>query len=69
MVYLWDCKVFLSRQDFYLINQPGLHPLVIYHRVAMLIGRPYSVTPQHQRKYHGKQAKNVVNELTEHCHN
>ncbi|WP_414552049.1 lysophospholipid acyltransferase family protein [Anabaena sp. CCY 0017] len=50
-----------------LFNQPGLHPLVIYNRVAVLIGRPYWITPQHQQKYHGKQAKNVVNELTKHC--
>ncbi|WP_339458900.1 lysophospholipid acyltransferase family protein [Nodularia spumigena] len=51
-----------------LFNQPGLHPLVIYNRVAVLVGRPYWIKPQHQQKYHGKQAKNVVNELTEHCH-
>lgn len=51
-----------------LFNQPGLHPLVIYRRVAVLIGRPYWITPQHQQKYQGKQAKTVVTELTEHCH-
>jgi 1-acyl-sn-glycerol-3-phosphate acyltransferase len=51
-----------------LFNQPGLHPLVIYRRVAVLIGRPYWITPQHQEQYHGKQAKNVVNELTDYCH-
>ncbi|MBE9005503.1 1-acyl-sn-glycerol-3-phosphate acyltransferase [Fortiea sp. LEGE XX443] len=52
-----------------LFNQSGWHPLVIYHRVAVLIGRPYWITTQHQQKYHGKQAKNVVSELTEHCQN
>ncbi|GAX35634.1 lysophospholipid acyltransferase family protein [Nodularia sp. NIES-3585] len=52
-----------------LFNQSGLHPLVIYRRVAVLIGRPYWITPQHQQKYRGKQAKNIVTELTEHCHN
>ncbi|CEJ45184.1 lysophospholipid acyltransferase family protein [Umezakia ovalisporum] len=52
-----------------LFDQPGLHPLVIYRRVVVLIGHPYWVTPQHQQKYHGKQAKNVVSELTGHCHN
>lgn len=51
-----------------LFNQSGLHPLVIYRRVAVLIGRPYWITPQHQQKYQGKQAKNVVSELTGHCH-
>ncbi|MDH6059061.1 1-acyl-sn-glycerol-3-phosphate acyltransferase [Chrysosporum bergii ANA360D] len=51
-----------------LFHQPGLHPLVIYRRVAVFIGCPYWITPQHQEKYHGRQAKNVVAELTEHCH-
>ncbi|QLE57529.1 1-acyl-sn-glycerol-3-phosphate acyltransferase [Nostoc sp. TCL26-01] len=52
-----------------LFNQSGWHPLVIYQRVAVLIGRPYWITPQHHKQYHGKQAKNVVTELTTHCHN
>ncbi|MCC5668982.1 1-acyl-sn-glycerol-3-phosphate acyltransferase [Nostoc sp. CHAB 5784] len=51
-----------------LFNQAGWHPLVFYRRVAVLIGRPYWITPQHQKKYHGKQARTVVAELTEHCH-
>ncbi|AVH70135.1 lysophospholipid acyltransferase family protein [Nostoc sp. 'Lobaria pulmonaria (5183) cyanobiont'] len=51
-----------------LFNQSGWHPLVIYRRVAVLIGRPYWITPQHHKKYHGKQARTVVAELTEHCH-
>ncbi|MBD2528121.1 1-acyl-sn-glycerol-3-phosphate acyltransferase [Nostoc flagelliforme FACHB-838] len=51
-----------------LFNQGGWHPLVIYRRVAVLIGRPYWITPQHHKKYHGKQARTVVAELTEHCH-
>jgi 1-acyl-sn-glycerol-3-phosphate acyltransferase len=51
-----------------LFNQTGWHPLVIYRRVVVLIGRPYWITPQHQKQYHGKQAKMVVTELTEHCH-
>lgn len=52
-----------------LFNQPGLHPLVIYRRLAVLIGRPYWIMPQHKEKYQGKQGKKVVAELTEHCHN
>jgi 1-acyl-sn-glycerol-3-phosphate acyltransferase len=51
-----------------LFNQPGWHPLVIYRRVAVLIGNPYWISPQHQKQYQGKQAKTVVSELTEHCH-
>ncbi|EHC12891.1 lysophospholipid acyltransferase family protein [Fischerella thermalis] len=50
-----------------LFDQPGWHPLVIYNRVAVLIGRPYWITSQHQQLYRGKQAKTVVTELTEHC--
>jgi len=50
-----------------LFDQPGWHPLVIYHRVAILIGRPYWITPQQLQQYHGKQAKTVVAELTNHC--
>ncbi|MBW4560582.1 MAG: 1-acyl-sn-glycerol-3-phosphate acyltransferase [Mojavia pulchra JT2-VF2] len=51
-----------------LFNQPGWHPLVIYRRVAVLIGRPYWITSQQQKQYQGKKAKTVVAELTEHCH-
>ncbi|WP_375512570.1 lysophospholipid acyltransferase family protein [uncultured Nostoc sp.] len=50
-----------------LFNQAGWHPLVLYRRVAVLIGRPYWITPQYKKKYHGKQARTVVAELTEHC--
>ncbi len=51
-----------------LFNQSGWHPLVIYHRAAVLIGRPLWITPQQREQYQGKQAKNVVSELTNHCH-
>lgn len=50
-----------------LFNQNGWHPLVIYNRVAVLIGRPYRITPQMQQQYQGKQAKTVVAEVTERC--
>lgn len=50
-----------------LFNQPGWHPLVIYSRVAVLLGRPLWITPQQREKYQGKQAKTVVSELTQYC--
>lgn len=50
-----------------LFNQNGWHPLVIYHRVAVLIGRPYRITPQQRQQYQGKQAKTVVADITERC--
>ena len=52
-----------------LFNQGGLHPLVIYRRIAVLIGRPYWITPQQREQYQGKQAKTVVADLTNHCQN
>lgn len=50
-----------------LFNQSGWHPLVMYSRVAVLIGRPYWVTSAQKQKYQGKQAKTVVAEVTNHC--
>ncbi|KAB8335371.1 1-acyl-sn-glycerol-3-phosphate acyltransferase [Scytonema tolypothrichoides VB-61278] len=51
-----------------LFNQSGWHPLVIYHRVAVLIGHPYWVKPLQKEKYQGRKARTVVTELTDHCH-
>lgn len=50
-----------------LFDQSGWHPLVIYRRVAILIGRPYWITPQQRQQYQGKQAKTVVAEVTNYC--
>jgi hypothetical protein len=51
-----------------LFNSQGWHPLVIYTRVAVLIGHPYWITKQHQKKYQGKNGFIVVTQVTEHCH-
>ena len=48
-----------------LFNQSGLHPVVVYRRVAVLIGKPYWITPERRQQYQGKQVKKVVSELTE----
>lgn len=50
-----------------LFNQPGWHPLVIYRRVVVLIGRPYWITSGQYQQYQGKQAKTVVADLTDYC--
>ena len=50
-----------------LFNQGGWHPLVIYSRVAVLIGRPYWITQSQRQQYQGKQAKTVVADLSDHC--
>ena len=50
-----------------LFNQNGWHPLVIYRRVAVLIGRPYRITASMRQQYQGKQAKTVVADVTNSC--
>ncbi|KAM3096984.1 lysophospholipid acyltransferase family protein [Phormidesmis sp. 146-12] len=51
-----------------LFNQEGWHPLVMYQRVNVMIGRPYWIQPAQRQHYQGKQARTIVNDLTHHCH-
>ncbi len=51
-----------------LFLQDGWHPMVLYQRVNVLIGRPYWIRPAHREHYQGKQAKTLVAELTQQCH-
>ena len=51
-----------------LFDRAGWHPVIVYQRVNVLIGRPYWITCDRQQQYRGKQAKTVVAELTKHCH-
>lgn len=51
-----------------LFEQPGCHPMVLYRHVAVLIGRPYWVTPKHREHYQGRQAKTVVADIMNTCH-
>lgn len=50
-----------------LFDQPGWHPMVLYHRVTLLVGRPYWITPKHREHYQGKNAKAVVADITASC--
>jgi len=50
-----------------LFNQWSPHPMVIYERANLLMGRPYWITPKIQRKYRGKQTKYGLTELTDYC--
>lgn len=50
-----------------LFDQWTLHPMVIYERANLLIGRPYWVTPKIQKQYRGKQTKKGILELTDYC--
>lgn len=51
-----------------LFDQSGWHPLVVYQRVNVLVGRPIWITQAHRQSYQGKQARSVITELTEQCH-
>jgi 1-acyl-sn-glycerol-3-phosphate acyltransferase len=51
-----------------LFNQDGWHPLVMYQRVNVLIGRPYWIRPSQRQHYQGKRARTIVNDLTSYCH-
>ena len=50
-----------------LFDQPGWHPLVVYRRVNVLIGRPYWIGDRDREQYQGKQAKAIVTAITQHC--
>jgi 1-acyl-sn-glycerol-3-phosphate acyltransferase len=50
-----------------LFDRAGWHPVIVYKRVNILVGRPYWITVDRQQQYRGKKAKAVVAELTEHC--
>lgn len=51
-----------------LFQQSGWHPLVIYHRVNLFMGRPYWLNLSSQESYKGKAVKTRVADLTQHCH-
>ncbi|MEL7037531.1 MAG: lysophospholipid acyltransferase family protein [Cyanobacteria bacterium J06592_8] len=48
-------------------DRPGWHPMVFYKRANILVGRPYWIKPQQQQAYHGKQARELVANLTAYC--
>lgn len=50
-----------------LFNQAGWHPMVVYQHVDVLIGRPIWISRAQRQSYHGKQARTVVSDLTDHC--
>jgi hypothetical protein len=42
--------------------------MVVYHRVQVLIGRPYWISDRHKQHYQGKEARKLALEVTEYCH-
>ncbi len=51
-----------------LFNQEGWHPMVVYQRVNVLVGRPRWITSTERQNYQGKEAKSLVADLTKGCH-
>lgn len=51
-----------------LFQQAGWHPMVVYQRVNVLIGRPYWIRANQRAHYQGKQARSLVAEVTQTCH-
>lgn len=50
-----------------LFDQPGWHPMVFYHRVNVLFGRPLWIQANQREAYQGKQARSLVAEVTGQC--
>ena len=57
-----------DRHEPFFENQ-GLHPMLVYHRVKVLIGRPYLINTAQKQGYKGKQAKILATDLTNYCQN
>ncbi|MGC1217307.1 MAG: lysophospholipid acyltransferase family protein [Phormidesmis sp.] len=51
-----------------LFQQTGRHPAVIYRKVAVIVGKPLSISDLYRQKYHGKQGGEVASQLTHSCH-
>lgn len=50
-----------------LFDQGGWHPMIIYRRVTVLVGRPVWIKPAQRQHYRGKEAKSVVTDLIQTC--
>ena len=48
-------------------QRQGLHPMLVYHRVNVLFGRPYLISQAQKQEYKGRQAKVLATDLTNYC--
>ncbi|MEL6495403.1 MAG: lysophospholipid acyltransferase family protein [Cyanobacteria bacterium J06623_7] len=48
-------------------QRQGLHPMLVYHRVHVAIGRPYLLNAAQKQEYKGRKAKLMAIELTDYC--
>lgn len=51
-----------------LFQQSGLHPAVIYRKVAVVIGEPIVITESMLEAYGGRQSGRIAIDLSERCH-
>jgi len=51
-----------------LFQQSGLHPAVIYRKVAVVIGEPIVITPSMLDAYGGRQSGKTALDLSDRCH-
>ncbi|MEM7757362.1 MAG: lysophospholipid acyltransferase family protein [Cyanobacteria bacterium P01_A01_bin.40] len=58
-------KQFDRSEPFF--ERKGLHPMLVYHRVNVLIGRPYLINISQKQEYRGRQAKKMALDLTQYC--
>ena len=58
-------KQFDRNEPFF--KRQGLHPMLIYHRVNVLIGRPYLINKAQKQEYKGRSAKLLATDLTNYC--
>jgi 1-acyl-sn-glycerol-3-phosphate acyltransferase len=58
-------KQFDRNEPFF--ERQGLHPMLIYHRAKVSIGRPYLINSTQKQEYKGKRAKELALDLTHYC--
>lgn len=58
-------KHFDRHEPFF--ERQGLHPMLVYHRVHVSIGRPYLINSAQKQEYKGRQAKELATDLTVYC--
>ena len=58
-------KQFDRQEPFF--DRQGLHPMLVYHRVHVAIGKPYSIDRLQKQEYRGRQAKQLAIDLTGYC--
>ena len=58
-------KQFDRHEPFF--QRQGLHPMLVYHRVKVLVGRPYLINKSQKQEYKGRQAKKLAIHLSDYC--